>query len=126
MIRRPPRSTRTDTLVPYTTLFRSKRCGEPWLRRDMASDASLPLDGGREARRQQPCCAATPPMPASPDKTMRSPSPHPVKAVHGPPQDRKSVVWGTSESFSVDLGGRVVINNKKAKPNYKLMYIINK
>src|SRR3546814_7062013 len=25
MIRRPPRSTRTDTLVPYTTLFRSKR-----------------------------------------------------------------------------------------------------
>src|SRR3546814_6923366 len=26
MIRRPPRSTRTDTLFPYTTLFRS--CGE--------------------------------------------------------------------------------------------------
>src|SRR3546814_18255232 len=28
MIRRPPRSTRTDTLFPYTTLFRSKlrRC----------------------------------------------------------------------------------------------------
>src|SRR3546814_7424339 len=25
MIRRPPRSTRTDTLVPYTTLFRSQR-----------------------------------------------------------------------------------------------------
>src|SRR3546814_6440842 len=25
MIRRPPRSTRTDTLVPYTTLFRSSR-----------------------------------------------------------------------------------------------------
>src|SRR3546814_10574951 len=26
MIRRPPRSTRTDTLFPYTTLFRSDRC----------------------------------------------------------------------------------------------------
>src|SRR3546814_17721445 len=26
MIRRPPRSTRTDTLVPYTTLFRSFLC----------------------------------------------------------------------------------------------------
>src|SRR3546814_8048279 len=26
MIRRPPRSTRTDTLFPYTTLFRSTRC----------------------------------------------------------------------------------------------------
>src|SRR3546814_2820033 len=27
MIRRPPRSTRTDTLFPYTTLFRSLECG---------------------------------------------------------------------------------------------------
>src|SRR3546814_1093946 len=27
MIRRPPRSTRTDTLFPYTTLFRSQRVG---------------------------------------------------------------------------------------------------
>src|SRR3546814_826458 len=27
MIRRPPRSTRTDTLVPYTTLFRSPQGG---------------------------------------------------------------------------------------------------
>src|SRR3546814_13772916 len=34
MIRRPPRSTRTDTLFPYTTLFRSTagrgRCSPPW------------------------------------------------------------------------------------------------
>src|SRR3546814_7143889 len=29
MIRRPPRSTRTDTLFPYTTLFRSAPAGEP-------------------------------------------------------------------------------------------------
>src|SRR3546814_14768878 len=28
MIRRPPRSTRTDTLFPYTTLFRSLGVGE--------------------------------------------------------------------------------------------------
>src|SRR3546814_14159268 len=27
MVRRPPRSTRTDTLVPYTTLFRSPNNG---------------------------------------------------------------------------------------------------
>src|SRR3546814_14493883 len=27
MIRRPPISTRTDTLFPYTTLFRSRRVG---------------------------------------------------------------------------------------------------
>src|SRR3546814_13963323 len=33
MIRRPPRSTRTDTLFPYTTLFRSsKRPGRGRLR----------------------------------------------------------------------------------------------
>src|SRR3546814_8741506 len=29
MIRRPPRSTRTDTLFPYTTLFRSVTSTEP-------------------------------------------------------------------------------------------------
>src|SRR3546814_2389582 len=35
MIRRPPRSTRTDTLFPYTTLFRSvpfSPCGRRWHR----------------------------------------------------------------------------------------------
>src|SRR3546814_19024873 len=31
MIRRPPRSTRTDTLFPYTTLFRSHADGERFL-----------------------------------------------------------------------------------------------
>src|SRR3546814_13705531 len=39
MIRRPPRSTRTDTLFPYTTLFRSRRFAQ----RD-AVDADLDLD----------------------------------------------------------------------------------
>src|SRR3546814_3623458 len=34
MIRRPPRSTRTDTLFPYTTLFRSSLSGN----RDVADD----------------------------------------------------------------------------------------
>src|SRR3546814_5010407 len=29
MIRRPPRSTRTDTLFPYTTLFRSQQLVRP-------------------------------------------------------------------------------------------------
>src|SRR3546814_19086679 len=31
MIRRPPRSTRTDTLFPYTTLFRSALSSTAWL-----------------------------------------------------------------------------------------------
>src|SRR3546814_2204779 len=44
MIRRPPRSTRTDTLFPYTTLFRSISYDE-WLLLTCLADA------GRDARR---------------------------------------------------------------------------
>src|SRR3546814_9829967 len=36
MIRRPPRSTRTDTLFPYTTLFRSDRRAALGVERDIA------------------------------------------------------------------------------------------
>src|SRR3546814_9349322 len=40
MIRRPPRSTRTDTLFPYTTLFRSgPDSGAPGLKEELTSDA---------------------------------------------------------------------------------------
>src|SRR3546814_8207726 len=46
MIRRPPRSTRTDTLFPYTTLFRSRPAATfaavPGMRR--RSDERLPSD----------------------------------------------------------------------------------
>src|SRR3546814_2947295 len=48
MIRRPPRSTRTDTLFPYTTLFRSLRAIVP--RRAPARDHDL---GGVLRRRQR-------------------------------------------------------------------------
>src|SRR3546814_10228807 len=41
MIRRPPRSTRTDTLFPYTTLFRS-----PGFRRPPRFGARVRRDGG--------------------------------------------------------------------------------
>src|SRR3546814_6798617 len=47
MIRRPPRSTRTDTLFPYTTLFRSDR-RTPWAARIVglliAAYALSPID----------------------------------------------------------------------------------
>src|SRR3546814_19890638 len=40
MIRRPPRSTRTDTLFPYTTLFRSPApCFRPPIQADFADGA---------------------------------------------------------------------------------------
>src|SRR3546814_11365007 len=42
MIRRPPRSTRTDTLFPYTTLFRSVAlCADLRLLLILRADASL-------------------------------------------------------------------------------------
>src|SRR3546814_10279461 len=43
MIRRPPRSTRTDTLFPYTTLFRSNAEGARLLHGEL--DAEAPAQG---------------------------------------------------------------------------------
>src|SRR3546814_10783460 len=42
MIRRPPRSTRTDTLFPYTTLFRSWRRQRRLRSTPAAASVSLP------------------------------------------------------------------------------------
>src|SRR3546814_6849787 len=41
MIRRPPRSTRTDTLFPYTTLFRSQHARDS----QMCSDVAIRIRG---------------------------------------------------------------------------------
>src|SRR3546814_12061588 len=53
MIRRPPRSTRTDTLFPYTTLFRSDAGnaardggGEIGIDRGLVVDGAMRLDMG--------------------------------------------------------------------------------
>src|SRR3546814_5059359 len=43
MIRRPPRSTRTDTLFPYTTLFRSQRLERDWKKKTKAAVEALDL-----------------------------------------------------------------------------------
>src|SRR3546814_5225973 len=63
MIRRPPRSTRTDTLFPYTTLFRSYRMGgrerHPGLRpaaAQQAQDRSLCAPPQGRPR----CCSLAP------------------------------------------------------------------
>src|SRR3546814_16069990 len=45
MIRRPPRSTRTATLFPYTTLFRSEKHAHDLAQRRLAR--GLALDAGR-------------------------------------------------------------------------------
>src|SRR3546814_7848221 len=62
MIRRPPRSTRTDTLFPYTTLFRSHRPrhhGSTVHRQQDLGDRGL-------SGRRKPC-------PAQPDPFRRTP-----------------------------------------------------
>src|SRR3546814_16850062 len=50
MIRRPPRSTRTDTLFPYTTLFRSLRRAP---RPDRAGPAVAGIAGAAGAARRE-------------------------------------------------------------------------
>src|SRR3546814_19305041 len=57
MIRRPPRSTRTDTLFPYTTLFRTSglndgkgpAAGQVFRNPDLARTFRLIAEGGRDA-----------------------------------------------------------------------------
>src|SRR3546814_16954144 len=56
MIRRPPRSTRTDTLFPYTTLFRSSQCVAP---REANSRAS-PLHHTTPVLMPIPCAPSLP------------------------------------------------------------------
>src|SRR3546814_6725407 len=57
MIRRPPRSTRTDTLFPYTTLFRSRQRRIAFQPDDRvgglrgAESRRAPADGEQGARR---------------------------------------------------------------------------
>src|SRR3546814_17562142 len=115
MIRRPPRSTRTDTLVPYTTLFRSTRRHR--YRNDGAEPVARPAVPGPafDGRRRLPyravsqgrLCRAQPEAAA---RIADRGQAVPLRAL-----DRKSVVSGKSVSVRVDLGGRGIIKKKKKK-----------
>src|SRR3546814_14281212 len=134
MIRRPPRSTRTDTLFPYTTLFRSP--GRRLRRRSRAFPKSQ-WKYGRS--RSSPICnrragtarAALERMPHLERywergrlRLVRRGREESFKALflrceaaltHLAAIDRKSVVSGKSVSVRVDLCGRRII---KKKTNY--------
>src|SRR3546814_8396500 len=58
MIRRPPRSTRTDTLFPYTTLFRSHVSFQT-----MCPDDYRPMQAGRDADSRLRCPGPEKPVP---------------------------------------------------------------
>src|SRR3546814_9738916 len=70
MIRRPPRSTRTDTLFPYTTLFRSHRRAGGW-----QAGRPRPVQARRTALLRQPRprrCAAAEAQFVEPEQGERS------------------------------------------------------
>src|SRR3546814_19145871 len=102
MIRRPPRSTRTATLFPYTTLFRSTY--RPAKRRGGMKYATLyPFLSLIRCVVQQRSRSKTAGKVAYLERVRNG----------GASVDRKSVVWGKSVSVRGDLGGRRIIQKKR-------------
>src|SRR3546814_18585589 len=129
MIRRPPRSTRTDTLFPYTTLFRSR--GRVAARtRPQAVAADSPL---RRAAQHRPAGACDPAELGDEARygamvpRMVAAAPHLARDVaidaggggHRPGADRKSVGEGKSVCVRLELGGCRIIKKKKQKSQTK-------
>src|SRR3546814_11818727 len=113
MIRRPPRSTRTDTLFPYTTLFRSASRSPPCTRRrsGVGPDTARPRGDARAARsRRAPWPRYVDGRPGRRTRAARSRRSRRHHQDDAP--DRKSVVEGKSVSVRVDLGGRRIIKKK--------------
>src|SRR3546814_11935594 len=126
MIRRPPRSTRTDTLVPSPTLFRSdaryrrgQGCAVRRLRDAVVGVPAAPpvarQQHERDGRHDRDGAGARPH--GGGDAAGAEPRVQRVRAESGglSAGDRKSVVWGKSVSVRVDLGGRRLIKKKKKK-----------
>src|SRR3546814_20633198 len=128
MILRPPRSTLTDTLFPYTTLFRSQEPAHHDHRRRAAgreAAAGHPARPHYRRRASQEGAAsdAAEYRQAAVNRGDRSPArgqPAPVGAPFSPFRrhgahagDRQSVVSGKSGSVRVDLGGSR-FNKKKS------------
>src|SRR3546814_19607845 len=122
MIRRPPISTRTDTLFPYTTLFRSgprpARLPRPPTDRGVAFLRARPpaLPGLRQVGRPDAGSGrrrGAAPRVRGQDAALARPDPSGV--VDSPRrEDRQSVVKGKRVSVRVDLGGgRTIKKNTK-------------
>src|SRR3546814_19722161 len=106
MIRRPPRSTRTDILFPYTTLFRSDGA-----RRLLARPLRVAYPIVSVSQRPWSCPRALSVL-VEHRRGLDSRAGRLFQpGVHG--LDRKSVVEGKSVSVRVDLGGRRLIKKKK-------------
>src|SRR3546814_17194450 len=117
MIRRPPRSTRTDTLFPYTTLFRSDNQlqlhqSESTIAaaRQQALAAQQQIDALRNALAALLGKGPDRGLDINRPRLLDAPSPG-VPAVL-PSEDRTSAVEGKSVSVRVDLGARRSIKKK--------------
>src|SRR3546814_16357587 len=117
MVRRPPRSTRTDTLFPYTTLFRSGPRGTG--RGDDCAaryaGAGIPTADGDRRRRLSRTSRTVRGGLSSAVAHKEPPHTREGDDGRGNAGDRKSVVKGKSESVSGDRGGRRIIKKKKNK-----------
>src|SRR3546814_17958094 len=112
MIRRPPRSTRTDTLFPYTTLFRSN-IERQQRHQHPVQESGAVVDGVSANHPGQP-------RDHGPQRHQRQSGRQRDDGFGFGAcnrQDRKSVVSGKSVSVRVDLGGRRIIKKKKKKKN---------
>src|SRR3546814_18431387 len=113
MIRRPPRSTRTDTLFPYTTLFRS---GQPFGAREAGTIGAQSLS----SRRRHPAALCTgrarPTAAHHRRRTTVATTGGQTRRLTG---KRKSVVAEKSGSVRVDLGGSRLHINKHNKYHNK-------
>src|SRR3546814_11369267 len=69
MIRRPPRSTRTDTLFPYTTLFRSDNAAHSFQTRPHLQPRRLAVPDPGQRRRDGPALLRSPPAHRSEEHT---------------------------------------------------------
>src|SRR3546814_17532528 len=121
----PPKSTRTDTLFPYTTLFRSLlRAKAPG---GDGCSAGAPAPPARRRCLGGGCgngsASTEPQYPPVDCRAVRRPPPHARRrsrqgarrtgAVDGRSRpDRKSVVWGKRGEECVDLGGVGFIKKK--------------
>src|SRR3546814_17051446 len=122
MIRRPPRSTRTDTLFPYTTLFLSqRRHPPPGAQRGVRPRHVRSGAAHQRARRIRRLTGGLP-TPAGGrrrgDRQHRLALRQDVREVQRrllrlPGGDRKSVVLGKRVSVRVEFGGRSTIKKKK-------------
>src|SRR3546814_19961694 len=123
MIRLPPRSTRTDTLFPYTTLF---RCQHLVGRRRLGHRVRESIQRARRncRRRRRSYLADV----GEYDPLLRQPPGHirwrgqgegDLRRLLYRQSDRKRVVARKSVSVRVDLGGRSIITTKNRNKKLK-------